>query len=118
MNVIDRDGIRDATDFQLFQHESVLLKGLNHPFIASFYEVLEDEDRFYMVTEPVEAGDLLGLINRKHNLSEDEARLIFCQFLTVLDYLHSHGICHLDRRPGIVLVNEPMIRNFGCGRSV
>lgn len=104
---IAKKKLRNQAEFQLLQREVNLMKGMDHPFIASFFEVLEDEKNFYLVIELVENGNLLDYINQNRGLSEQQARRIFYQLVTVLDYLHNEKrVVHRDLKAENVLLDR------------
>jgi serine/threonine protein kinase len=63
-----------------------------HPHIAHIYDLLHDDENFYIVQEIVRTGDLfkfLDLRNRtKGRLTESEVRTLSKQLFSALDYMH------------------------------
>lgn len=45
-----------------FRHEISILKKLDHPNIIKLFEVFEDKDRYYLVTELCKGGELFDEI--------------------------------------------------------
>ena len=118
---IAKRNLRSQIEFELLQREVNLMKAMDHPFIASFFEVLDDEKNFYIAIELVENGNLLDYINDNHGLSENEARRIFYQLVTVLEYLHAEKrVVHRDLKAENVLLdryNNIRLVDFGLSKA-
>ena len=73
-----------------------------------------------VVTEYVES-DLYKLLEDGRTLSEDKMRMVACQLLSALYYLHSDRILHRDIKPqNILLTSDGIIKlcDFGFARSM
>ncbi|OHT09783.1 CAMK family protein kinase [Tritrichomonas foetus] len=109
LKVIAKKNLKNQNEFQLLQREVNLMKSMDHPFIASFYEVRTDDKNFYIAIEFVENGNLLDYVNNQRGLSEAQAKKIFYQLVSVLDYLHTEKhVAHRDLKAENVLLD----RNF------
>ena len=121
IKVINKRLIRSKTEFDLLQREVNLIRTMDHPFIALFYEALEDEKNFYLVQELVENGNLLDYVNSHKGLSEEEAGHIFIQLISVLDYLHNiRHVAHRDLKAENVLLDRNYnvrLCDFGLSRA-
>jgi len=69
---------------------------LSHPNIVKLFDVVETEDRIYIIMEYCERGELLSYINQKGKLPAAEARRLFLQLLYAVQYCHQHNIIHRD----------------------
>uniref|UniRef100_A0A1B6FU12 non-specific serine/threonine protein kinase n=1 Tax=Cuerna arida TaxID=1464854 RepID=A0A1B6FU12_9HEMI len=74
-----------------------------HPGIIQMLEFFEDENRFYLVFEKVEGGQLLSRIQERIYFSEREASMIIRDLASALNFLHSKGIAHRDLKPENIL---------------
>ena len=66
-------------------------------------------------------GDLYKLLEDGRTLSEDKVRMVACQLLSALYYLHSDRILHRDIKPqNILLTHDGIIKlcDFGFARSM
>jgi serine/threonine protein kinase len=107
LKAIAKRKVRSQAEFELLQREVMLMKVMDHPFVAPLFEVLDDEVNFYLAIELVENGNLLDYINRQHGLSEEGARRIYFQLVSVLDYLHREKhIVHRDLKAENVLLDQ------------
>jgi len=69
---------------------------LSHPNIVKLFDVVETDDRIYIIMEYSQGGELLSYINQKGKLSDAEARRLFLQLLSAIQYCHRHNIIHRD----------------------
>lgn len=74
-----------------------------HQNIIQLLEFFEDDDRFYLVFEKVEGGQLLSRIQERTHFSEVEASQIIKDLASALNYLHKKGIAHRDLKPENIL---------------
>ncbi|EHB01069.1 Sperm motility kinase 3 [Heterocephalus glaber] len=100
--------------------EVEILQDLQHPNIVQLLEVIESEDKVYLVLEYVTGGNLRQRILRteNHRLPEEEARGVFQDIMGAMDYCHAQGIVHGDLKPQNVLINSQghtKICDFGAG---
>jgi serine/threonine protein kinase len=103
-------------------HEVNLHSQIDHPFIAKLFDVVEDDNNYYLIQEFVEHGTLLSLLNQRGKLPENIARRYFMQLISAVDYLHfDQHIVHqdikcenilLDRHNNLKLINLGFSRIF------
>ncbi|OHT13370.1 CAMK family protein kinase [Tritrichomonas foetus] len=107
LKCIPKRQLKSKSEFELLQREVKLMRTMDHPFIASLFEVLDDEKNFYIAIEYVENGNLLDYINANKGLQEPEARKIFYQIITTLEYLHiERRVMHRDLKAENVLLDK------------
>ncbi len=95
---------------------------LNHPGIATLYEMGEEDGNAVLVSELVD-GATLASLSRDAALSDREIGEIGADLCEALDYAHSQGVVHRDVKPQNVLVSgdgEPRAKlmDFGVARLV
>jgi calcium-dependent protein kinase len=95
---------KKARDY--FKAELDIVKELDHPNIAKFFECYEDSDAFHLVLEYVPGGDLAKLVEKQPILSEDLIRKFFFQAMYAVNYLHHIGITHRDLKLDNFLLNS------------
>ncbi|XP_014227484.1 MAP kinase-interacting serine/threonine-protein kinase 1-like [Trichogramma pretiosum] len=78
-----------------------------HPNIIQLIEFFEDEERFYLVFEKVNGGQLLSRIQERIHFSEREASYIIAEIASALKFLHKKGIAHRDLKPENILCVDP-----------
>lgn len=62
-----------------------------HPNIIQLIEYFEDDERFYLVFEKINGGQLLRRIQEKVHFSEREASQIVSEIASALKFLHKKG---------------------------
>ncbi|HYM21894.1 MAG TPA: tetratricopeptide repeat protein [Vicinamibacterales bacterium] len=76
---------------------------LNHPNIAGVYDVIEHDDRTFIVMEYVE-GESLAARLRRGLPPVDEVRAIGRQLASALAAAHAQGVIHRDLKPANVMI--------------
>ena len=77
-----------------FLKEAKVVAGLRHPNIVSIYDVGVYENKYYIIMEYLEGGDLKQNIQR--NLSIPQKLKILRQITSALDHAHDNGFVHRD----------------------
>jgi WD40 repeat protein/serine/threonine protein kinase len=102
---------------QLLQ-EARAVASLNHPGIATLYEVDESEDEPFLIMEYVE-GETLAEHLRSGQLPIDQSIDIALQIAEALQWSHSHGVLHGDlTSSNIILTSRGVVKvlDFGLAR--
>ena len=84
---------------EVLAREAGFLSNIDHPNIAMVREVGSDDDRAYLVLEPIVGETLAETIERTGPMVEHEALEIFWQILSAARAMHDLGIIHRDLRP-------------------
>merc|ERR1711976_653016 len=74
-----------------------------HKNIIQLVEYFEEADRFYMVFEKINGGQLLDHIQNRVRFTEKEASYVIKDLASALQFLHKKGIAHRDLKPENVL---------------
>uniref|UniRef100_A0A8R7U270 non-specific serine/threonine protein kinase n=1 Tax=Triticum urartu TaxID=4572 RepID=A0A8R7U270_TRIUA len=77
-----------------------------HPHIIRVYEVTETPKDIFVVMEYCQNGELLDYIIEKGRLQEDEARRIFQQIISSVEYCHRNMVVHRDLKPENLLLDS------------
>lgn len=97
----------DDSSIKSMWREVEMMKGLDHPFISDLYDFVETDSEYLIVSEAVDDGSLLELVNSHGKLSEDDARLVMAEVCSALLYLHEEKlIVHRDLKPENVLLDR------------
>ncbi|HEY3261065.1 MAG TPA: protein kinase [Pseudonocardiaceae bacterium] len=84
---------------------------IGHPNVITVYDVVEEDNRPWIVMELLEARTLAQIIEDEGPWPPRQAAEIGLQVLAALQAAHGHGILHRDVKPSNVLVT-------GDGRAV
>lgn len=74
-----------------------------HPNIIQLTEFFEDEEKFYLVFEKINGGQLLRRIQEYKYFSEAAAAEIIREVASALAFMHAKGIAHRDLKPENIL---------------
>lgn len=74
-----------------------------HPNIIQLTEFFEDEEKFYLVFEKINGGQLLRRIQEYKYFSEAAAAEIIREVASALQFMHGKGIAHRDLKPENIL---------------
>ncbi|KAL7068126.1 protein kinase domain-containing protein [Cryptosporidium serpentis] len=88
--------------------EAMILQKLRHPHIVSLVDYAELGDKFYLVMELIEGGELFYKIVECGSLSEDSARFVLKQVIDALYYVHNKGVIHRDLKPENILIYKTL----------
>ncbi|CAO0797763.1 unnamed protein product [Mucor circinelloides] len=88
------------------QRELAVLQLLHHPNLIDLRQVLQDTSNVYFVMEYLEGGELFHVLAERGRLPENEARHLFSQLVTALDWCHNHFISHRDLKPENILLDK------------
>ncbi|KAJ8658302.1 hypothetical protein O0I10_005985 [Lichtheimia ornata] len=106
---------------QKIRREIAILKKCAHPHVVRLREVIDDpaSRKIYMALEYMEGGEIEWRDeNEMPVLSIDEARSVFRDVVSGLDYLHYQGIIHRDIKPAnLLLTNEHVVKISDFGVS-
>ncbi|XP_076144928.1 uncharacterized protein LOC143127358 [Alosa pseudoharengus] len=95
-------------DLQLARYEAIVLKEIKHPFIVTYKESFEENDRFFIAMDYCEMGDLDKMM--KHQLQkgipfqEKEVLDWFVQICLAVKHVHDKNIIHRDIKPQNIFV--------------
>jgi serine/threonine protein kinase len=121
VKIIVKSSINDDEAVTRLTRELNFMKQMRHPFIAEFYEYLEDDQAHYYCMEYAEHESLLNFISTNGPLSEAQVRHYFSQLVSVLEYLHNDlRVCHRDVKAENILLdrhNNIRVIDFGLANQ-
>jgi Tol biopolymer transport system component len=104
-----------------FQREARAIAALNHPNIATLYDVGSSDEGFgYIVLEYVEGPTLAELIE-KGSMTPDEVRRIALMTAEAIEAAHEKGIVHRDLKPANIKLGEGgvvKVLDFGLAKAM
>jgi len=111
--------LADPESCRRFQTEAAVLASLNHPGLATIYDLFVASGDLVMVMELVRGETLEQLCDRVGPLSLDRAVYVVDQILAALEHAHRAGVVHRDLKPANVMLTEMGVKimDFGVARA-
>ncbi|KAG0750118.1 hypothetical protein G6F57_000389 [Rhizopus arrhizus] len=119
IKVIDKQAHDDRVMSRLVR-EITIMELVQHPSIVKLYETFESCDSLFLIMEYVPGCNLDEYLREKKEgeLDEEEARLLFRQLISAVDFCHKKWVVHRDlKTPNILVTPEGQIKlaDFGLG---
>jgi predicted ATPase/predicted Ser/Thr protein kinase len=105
LKVLPRDRLGDETARKRFRKEAKALSALNHPNIATVYDVDAEKGMDFLVMEYI-TGETLEDILLRGALEESEVIRLSLQLAEGLAAAHNQGVIHRDLKPGNLRVTS------------
>ncbi len=87
--------------------EMTIVQRLHHENIIEVFDVVEiDQHRISIIMKLAKNGDLLDYINSRPLMTEDDARKIFKQLVSAMEFAHSKGVAHRDLKLDNILLDK------------
>ncbi|KAM0032198.1 putative protein kinase CAMK-CDPK family [Helianthus debilis subsp. tardiflorus] len=101
VKVIPKSKMTTAIAIEDVRREVKILRALTgHNNLVKFYDAYEDHEKVYVVMELCEGGELLDrILSRGGKYSEDDAKAVLTQILSVVAFCHLQGVVHRDLKP-------------------
>ncbi|XP_062211374.1 calcium/calmodulin-dependent serine/threonine-protein kinase 1 [Phragmites australis] len=101
VKVITKAKMTTAIAIEDVRREVRILSSLTgHSNLVQFYDAFEDEENVYVVMELCKGGELLDrILARGGKYSEEDAKVILHQILSVASFCHLQGVVHRDLKP-------------------
>lgn len=101
VKIISKSKMTSAIAIEDVRREVKLLKALSgHKHLIKFHDACEDANNVYIVMELCEGGELLDrILSRGGRYTEEDAKAIVLQILSVAAFCHLQGVVHRDLKP-------------------
>ena len=92
---------------QFIVKELDILRSVDHPNIANFYECYLEHDKVHFVLEYCSGSTVMQSLKREEYFIEEKAQKIIFETLLAVNHLHAKGICHRDiKLENVLFENE------------
>jgi len=121
IKILNRKKLRKQEMGEKVRTEIHILRLFTHPHIIRLYEVIDTPTDIFSVMEYVPNGELFDYIVSRGKLEENEARQLFQQIISGVQYCHVHGVVHRDLKPENLLLdseNRIKIADFGLSNRL
>lgn len=102
-----------AEDEAALKDEITVLKELKHPNIIRLYDVYEEKDYYFLITEKMVGGELFDRIVQKSYYNEKEARDTALVLFNAVTFCHQRKVAHRDLKPENLLLTVSYRSVFG-----
>jgi predicted Ser/Thr protein kinase len=102
-----------------FRQEARALARLTHPNIVQVHDLVQRDDRWWIVMELIDGGDLGDLLHQEGPLTPTHVAQLAEPVARALGCAHEHGVVHRDVKPENVLLTVdqiPKLTDFGLAK--
>ena len=104
IKILEKQNI-SSKEMDMIQNEIEILKLCQHPNILKLYDVLENNEKIYIITELIEGVDLFTFLeDNNFDIEESISNRIIKKLASALFYLNIFGIVHRDIKPENILL--------------
>ncbi|CAD8141750.1 unnamed protein product [Paramecium pentaurelia] len=114
MKLILKSKLKKEDQEKLLEETNILMD-IDHPNIVKLYEMYQDDNSYYLISEYCDGGELFEKIKFVQTLTEKEIANYMKQILTAVAYCHSKGIVHRDLKPENILFDS---KNQGASLKI
>ena len=113
--LIKTEGLDDTSRSRIQPEAQAMGRLGSHPHIVTVFDLGQESDQPYMVTELMGGGDVEGLVedSEDHRVPLEQAVGIAQETCRGLVFAHSKGIVHRDLKPGNVWLTADGVAKIG-----
>ncbi|XP_055954905.1 testis-specific serine/threonine-protein kinase 3-like, partial [Patella vulgata] len=102
------------------QREISVMKSLNHVNMVNLHQVVESNDKFYLIVDLADQGDLLDFVGLHGSLNTEKTKKIFRQIVDAVSYCHQQNVAHRDLKLENILMAKGQVKlaDFGFSRQM
>ncbi|XP_063235221.1 serine/threonine-protein kinase NIM1-like [Bacillus rossius redtenbacheri] len=112
VKILDKSRLEQKTR-RMLAREIATMEAIHHPNIIRLYEVVETYSKIYLVMEYARGGELFNKVTSSGRFSEPEARPLFAQIVSAVEYMHDHNFIHRDIKAENVFYATPSLVKLG-----
>ena len=113
--LVKTEGLDDAGRSRIQREAQAMGRLGSHPHIVTVFDLGQEQDQPYMVTELMGGGDVEGLIENAidHRLPLEQAIKIAQETCRGMEFAHGRGIIHRDLKPGNIWLTQDGTAKIG-----
>jgi len=105
VKVLQKDPSRPAIQDNIINEFNVL-KDLDHPNLVKVYDLYQDDECFFIVTDLYSGGDVFDILEDQGPLKEEDAAVVMNNLLGCVNYFHKRNLIHRDLKPENILLDK------------
>ena len=106
VKILEKENL-SSQEMDMIQNEIEILKICQHPHILKLYDVIENDEKLYIITELIEGPELYAYLEKENfDIDESIANKIIKKLTSALFYLNIFGIVHRDIKPENILLSN------------
>lgn len=119
--VLRSDIAQEPAFLERFRREAAVLSQLQHPHIVRYYDIVEEQNFVFILTDHIAGSTLQTLLYERGGepLTPLESLTYLTPLASALHYAHTEGIVHRDLKPANILLDESdrlYVMDFGIAR--
>lgn len=122
VKIVPKEHLIECNAEETIINEALMMRKLNHPNIASFIEIIENESFYFLVMELCEGINMWQWIISQEKVSDNVIDCIMKQITSAILYLHSKNIAHGDIKLENFIIdprdNKVKLVDFGYSSQV
>lgn len=121
VKVLQKDPSRPQIQDNIINEFNVL-KDLDHPNLVKVYDLYQDDECFFIVTDLYSGGDVFDILEDQGPLKEEDAAVVMNNLLGCVNYFHKRNLIHRDLKPENILLDtkrdfsDIKVIDFGLAR--
>jgi serine/threonine protein kinase/tetratricopeptide (TPR) repeat protein len=115
---VPRQSLLAESSNDQFLREARTAAQLNHPNIVSVFEVAQEEDRTYIVSDFID-GVPMDQWRKDEPLKADDAAKLCLTIAAAVAHAHEQGVIHRDLKPSNIMMDKldnPFVMDFGLAK--
>ena len=117
IKILNKNIIKKKMKNVIFKENEIILK-FNHINVVYVFQIIEDDQNYYIIMEYCKKGELFDYIVLKQRLSEEESSNFFYQLINGVEYIHKKGVAHRDLKPeNLLLTKDKTLKIIDFGLS-
>nr|ACO11700.1 Serine/threonine-protein kinase NIM1 [Caligus rogercresseyi] len=120
IKIIDKRKL-DGKTSKMVSKEIAIMDTLTHPHLIRLYEVCETMTNIYLMMEYAPGGELFTHLNSQGPYEEREAKHIFIQVTSAVEYMHEKNFVHRDlKAENVFFYSQSVVKvgDFGFSTQV